>query len=106
MLDSNKDHQKLEAMKLTIGVGYPSIHVTQVNCYLPVWFIHVLYNYCTIVNTRTSCMFHSVLPSFQMIAKGKDCSDLFPAVVKNVVTKNSEVRVCACVCVCVSSTVM
>jgi len=26
-----------------------------------------------------------------MIAKGKDCSDLFPAVVKNVVSKNSEV---------------
>ena len=29
----------------------------------------------------------------QMVAKGKDCSDLFPAVVKNVVSKNSEVRV-------------
>ena len=26
-----------------------------------------------------------------MIAKGKDCSDLFPAVVKNVVSKESEV---------------
>ena len=26
-----------------------------------------------------------------MIAKGKDCSDLFPAVVKNVVSKDSEV---------------
>jgi len=28
----------------------------------------------------------------QMIAKGKDCSDLFPAVVKNVVSKNSEIK--------------
>jgi hypothetical protein len=27
-----------------------------------------------------------------MVAKGKDCADLFPAVVKNVVSKNSEVR--------------
>ena len=28
---------------------------------------------------------------FQMIAKGKDASELFPAVVKNVVSKNLEV---------------
>ena len=28
----------------------------------------------------------------QMVAKGKDCADLFPAVVKNVVSKNSEVH--------------
>ncbi|PAA91537.1 hypothetical protein BOX15_Mlig016505g2, partial [Macrostomum lignano] len=27
-----------------------------------------------------------------MVAKGKDCSDLFPSVVKNVVSKNSEVK--------------
>jgi len=27
----------------------------------------------------------------QMVAKGKDASDLFPAVVKNVVSKNTEV---------------
>jgi AP-3 complex subunit beta len=27
-----------------------------------------------------------------MVAKGKDASDLFPAVVKNVVCKNLEVR--------------
>lgn len=33
----------------------------------------------------------SLIPP-QMIAKGKDCSNLFPAVVKNVVSKNSEVR--------------
>ena len=41
------------------------------------------------------------LCSFQMVAKGKDCSDLFPAVVKNVVSKNSEVigsGVCVCQC--------
>lgn len=46
MLDGNKDGQKLDAMKIIIG----------------------------------------------MIAKGKDCSDLFPAVVKNVVSKNSEIK--------------
>ena len=32
-----------------------------------------------------------VLDVFQLIAKGKDASDLFPAVVKNVVSKNIEV---------------
>lgn len=46
MLDSNRDNQKLEAMKRIIG----------------------------------------------MVAKGKDASDLFPAVVKNVVCKNLEVK--------------
>ncbi|WAR10496.1 AP3B2-like protein [Mya arenaria] len=46
MLDSNKDSQKLDAMKRIIG----------------------------------------------MVAKGKDASDLFPAVVKNVVSKNLEVK--------------
>ena len=29
---------------------------------------------------------------FQMVAKGKDASELFPAVVKNVVSKNIEVN--------------
>ncbi|XP_052235649.1 AP-3 complex subunit beta-2-like [Dreissena polymorpha] len=46
MLDSNKDSQKLDAMKRIVG----------------------------------------------MIAKGKDASELFPAVVKNVVSKNLEVK--------------
>ena len=32
-----------------------------------------------------------VMAVFQLIAKGKDASDLFPAVVKNVVSKNIEV---------------
>ena len=39
---------------------------------------------------------HTMYVCVQMVAKGKDCSDLFPAVVKNVVSKNSEVRVHAC----------
>ena len=29
---------------------------------------------------------------FQMVAKGRDASELFPAVVKNVVSKNIEVK--------------
>jgi len=63
MLDSNKDNLKLEAMKVLIGVNR-----------------FVLY---FILNNghRTK----------QMIAKGSDCSDYFPAVVKNVVARNSEV---------------
>ena len=32
------------------------------------------------------------LPTPGMVAKGKDASDLFPAVVKNVVSKNAEVK--------------
>ena len=32
-----------------------------------------------------------ILIVFQMVAKGKDASDLFPPVVKNVVSKNLEV---------------
>ena len=36
---------------------------------------------------------HTMYVCVQMVAKGKDCSDLFPAVVKNVVSKNSEVHV-------------
>lgn len=35
------------------------------------------------------CCLHDKL---QMVAKGKDASDLFPAVVKNVVSKNLEVN--------------
>jgi len=31
-----------------------------------------------------------------MVAKGKDASDLFPAVVKNVVSKNTEVIKIGC----------
>ena len=29
---------------------------------------------------------------FKMVARGKECSDLFPSVVKNVVSKDPEVR--------------
>ena len=63
MLDSNKDSQKLEAMKMIIGV-----------CVVP----------------SKQCLF-KISSFLQMVAKGKDCTDLFPAVVKNVVSKNSEV---------------
>lgn len=42
---------------------------------------------CMHENLCVHCI-HSV----QMVAKGKDCADLFPAVVKNVVSKNSEVH--------------
>ena len=34
----------------------------------------------------------------QMIAKGRDCTNLFPAVVKNVVSKNPEVSHCYYCC--------
>lgn len=31
---------------------------------------------------------------FQLVAKGRDVSELFPAVVKNVAAKNLEVKIC------------
>lgn len=37
------------------------------------------------------CVFKDVV-IFQLIAKGKNASELFPAVVKNVASKNLEVR--------------
>lgn len=65
MLDSNKDSLKLEAMKRIIGVSKKYL-----------------------INTD---LFPAVCFS-QMVAKGRDASELFPAVVKNVVSKNIEVK--------------
>ena len=39
---------------------------------------------------KSSVMIYNFI-FWQMVAKGKDASDLFPAVVKNVVSKNLEV---------------
>lgn len=68
MLDANKDGLKLEAMKRIIGVCLSS--------FIPMIFM-----------IKFLIMF-----LFQMIAKGRDASELFPAVVKNVVSKNIEVK--------------
>ena len=53
--------------------------------------VHVSFRY--MLHSCTEHFISQLLPLIppQMIAKGKDCSDLFPAVVKNVVSKNSEV---------------
>ncbi len=83
MLDSNKDNLKLEAMKRIIGVSrichrnrcFSAKGVQPLKCSCDVTIRH-LYN-------GEIC--------FQMVAKGKDASELFPAVVKNVVSKNIEV---------------
>lgn len=74
MLESNKESLKLEAMKRIVGVS-----------------------------ARRGCPLHFDVFSiafsgglkfavcFQLIAKGKTASELFPAVVKNVASKNIEV---------------
>lgn len=68
MLDSSKDSLKLEAMKRIIGVK-------------------------TLSGLHASNLIHmSSLLHLQMVARGRDASDLFPAVVKNVVSKNIEVK--------------
>ena len=80
MLDGNKDNLKLEAMKRIIGVRsiVCLIQHTSVNkCVIPV-----------LINNSAFLHFYCL----QMVAKGKDASELFPAVVKNVVSKNIEVN--------------
>ena len=52
--------------------------------------VYIVVSVCVCVCVCVIICVHSV----QMVAKGKDCSDLFPAVVKNVVSKNSEVYAC------------
>ena len=42
------------------------------------------------MDSATCCLV--VPPPLQMVAKGKDCAALFPAVVKNVVSSNPEVQ--------------
>ena len=46
---------------------------------------------CIVLTTEYSY----VTSGLQMVAKGRDCTNLFPAVVKNVVSKNAEVLAAA-----------
>ncbi|CAH8558810.1 unnamed protein product [Schistosoma turkestanicum] len=43
-------------------------------------------------NTKDAVKLGAMKRIIEMVAGGKDCSDLFPAVVKNVVSKNTEIR--------------
>jgi len=52
--------------------------------YASVCFVHQNWKVCKDI-------FINIQIFVQMVAKGKDASDLFPAVVKNVVSKNTEV---------------
>ncbi len=74
MLDSNKDNLKLDAMKRIIGVCPYSKRNKKFDFFFFKWV-------CYIASDQT----------FKMVAKGRNASDLFPAVVKNVVSKNMEV---------------
>lgn len=77
MLDSSDEKKKLEAMKRIIGVSS--------NLKLLLLLLAL--------QTETTFQVHSLtLACFQMVAKGKDASPLFPAVVKNVACKNLEVK--------------
>lgn len=108
MLDSNKDSLKLEAMKRIVAV---STHPWRI------WLSHLRKSVklCTFLSKQKSkcekgcnwpfvavpeplktfilliCFALSVCFLVQMIARGKNASDLFPAVVKNVACKNIEV---------------
>ena len=45
-------------------------------------------------SSKDSLKLEAMKRIIQMVARGKDASELFPAVVKNVVSKNIEVRGC------------
>lgn len=78
MLESSKESLKLEAMKRIVGVSaswegvFPSTGTDDRN---------------SGAANGWSCLFCA-----QLIAMGKNSSELFPAVVKNVASKNIEVR--------------
>lgn len=80
MLESNKESLKLEAMKRIVGVS-ASRESTKA---------FLLSNSCFVLVIKffTISFFFFFL---QLIAKGKSASELFPAVVKNVASKNIEV---------------
>ena len=81
MLESNKESLKLEAMKRIIGVNKRLF-----TCHHAVVWNHKLWGQrWTESDTGTCSVF------IQLIAKGKNASELFPAVVKNVANKNIEV---------------
>ena len=44
-------------------------------------------------SSKDSLKLEAMKRIIQMVARGKDASELFPAVVKNVVSKNIEVRI-------------
>lgn len=75
MLESNKESLKLEAMKRIVGVS--------------AWRDSSPHNDTfSVVFSAGGLKFAAC---FQLIAKGKTASELFPAVVKNVASKNIEV---------------
>ena len=100
MLDGGKDSTKLEAMKIIVGVRG---HYTTTNHHTPVlsdnnpqclFFptgVFSAFILCIVLTTEYSY----VTSGLQMVAKGRDCTNLFPAVVKNVVSKNAEVLAAA-----------
>lgn len=71
MLESSKESLKLEAMKRVVGVSASQDFSLCINRFSGRWIKISVY--------------------FQLIAKGKNASELFPAVVKNVASKNIEV---------------
>lgn len=77
MLESNKESLKLEAMKRVVGVS-ASWESTFLKSLTASRVCRLKLSYCLICS--------------QLIAKGKNSSELFPAVVKNVASKNIEVR--------------
>lgn len=79
MLENSKESLKLEAMKRIVGVG----HSGRPRSHIKIIFKMTTSVWCFILH------FHL---SYQLIAKGKNASELFPAVVKNVASKNIEVR--------------
>lgn len=75
MLESNKESLKLEAMKRVVGVSAWRDFPLHIGAF----------------SIAFSAGAFKFAACFQLIAKGKSASELFPAVVKNVASKNIEV---------------
>lgn len=89
MLESNKESLKLEAMKRVVGVSAS----WQFTCILfKLLTALCLCVFSRLLNSSDEVGGLNVFICFQLIAKGKNASELFPAVVKNVASKNIEVR--------------
>ena len=96
MLESNKDQLRLEAMKRIIGMVSEFCCMLCKSCDRSIdWLSDGLINglfYWVMVEMISKSVQYIVFSPFRQVAKGKDASELFPSVVKNVVSKNIEIK--------------
>ena len=91
MLESNKDQLRLEAMKRIIGMVSEFCCMSCKSCDRSMdWLMD--YSIEWWLRWFQKSVQYIVFSLFRQVAKGKDASELFPSVVKNVVSKNIEIK--------------